>query len=229
MLDDPGADAATVVTSLRDIARINRTFGNAAVAARALRPWWAGEPRGGVMSLLDVGTGLGDIPRAVAALAATDGVRLNLIGVERHAAAARAAAGPDLAALLAEGEALPFADGAVDLVLCAKLLHHLPGERGVRLLRELDRVAARAVLLLDLRRSPVAAAGIWVASFLMRFHPVTRRDAVISVFRGFTPAELRRTCAAAGVNATVRGHVGYCLTAAWAARPRGAVAAPTPA
>ena len=106
-------------------------------------------------------------------------------------------------------------------MLCAKLLHHLPGAAGTTLLRELDRVARRGVVVADIRRSPVAAAGIWLASFPMRFHPATRRDSVISVFRGFSDEELLCACRAAGIDrATIRRHPGWCLTAAW--RPAGA-------
>jgi hypothetical protein len=49
----------------------------------------------------------------------------------------------------------------------------------------------------------------------MHFHPATRRDGVISVFRGFSGDELRGICADAGVCAAVKRHPGWCLTAAW--------------
>lgn len=222
LLDDPHSPDGLVVTSLADIARINGAFGNRGVAARRFAPYWRDVPRGAVLTLLDVGTGVGDIPRAVAQLAARAGIRLRLVGVERHAAAARAAAGAGgMAALIADGGALPFRNAAFDFVLCAKLLHHLPGEPGRRLVAELDRVARRAVVVLDIRRSTLAAAGIWLASFPMQLHPATRRDALVSVFRGFTARELARACADAGVTAEVRRHPGFCLTASW--RARGAV------
>ena len=67
----------------------------------------------------------------------------------------------------------------------------------------------------DIRRSAVAAAGIWLASFPMQLHPVTRRDGVISVFRGFSGNELREVCARAGITALVKRHPGWSLTAAW--------------
>jgi SAM-dependent methyltransferase len=222
-LDDPGADDATVVASLRDIARINRAFGDAAAAARRLEPYLAEAPPGRILTLLDIGTGGGDIPRAIAARADRRGIALRLIGLERHRAAARAAQeGGRLAAVVAEGGRLPFPDGAVDFVLCAKVLHHLPGDPGTTLLREMDRVARRAALVLDIRRSLVAALGLWLVSWPMRFHRVTRRDGVISVFRGFSEGELTETCRLAGVRADVRRHPGWCLTAAW--RPAGVAA-----
>ena len=93
-----------------------------------------------------------------------------MLGLERHRAAAREAArGGGIAALVADGGVLPFGGRSVDLVLCAKLLHHLPGEAGRRLLSEMDRVARLAVVVADLQRSAVAAAGIWLASFRCAF------------------------------------------------------------
>lgn len=221
LLDDPHADAGAVVASLHDIARINRLFGGAAAAAARLDQFVREAPPGATLTLLDVGTGLGDVPRTAARRAARRDVRLRLIGLERHPAAARAARDAGgLAAILADGARIPLRSSSVDLVLCAKLLHHLPGEAGTRLLRELDRVARRAVVVVDINRSALAAAGIWLVSFPLRFHPATRHDAVVSVFRGFTRAELEQVCAAAGVRVEVRSHSGWCLSAAW--RPSGA-------
>ena len=216
LLDDPRADDGDVVASLRDIARINRAFGGTAAAAARLDEYLGTVAPGARLSLLDVGTGAADIPRAVARRAARRGIRIEVLGLERHRAAAREAAREGgVAALVADGGALPFRGRSVDLVLCAKLLHHLPGDAGRRLLTEMDRVARLAVVVADLQRSAVAAAGIWLASFPMRFHHTTRRDSVISVFRGFSPDELRTVCRQAGVAAEVKTHMGWSLTAGW--------------
>jgi hypothetical protein len=106
----------------------------------------------------------------------------------------------------------------VDLVLCSQLLHHLHGPALTAAIAELERVARTGVVIADLRSSPIAAMGFWLASYPLRFHPATRRDGVVSVLRGFTPAALRSACAAAGVDADVRTHPGFRVTAAW--RPR---------
>jgi hypothetical protein len=223
LLDDPRADEDDVVASLRDIARINRFFGGAAGAAGRAAEFLAGVPRGGRVTLLDIGTGAADIPRLVGRQAAARGISVDIIGLERIPAAAREAArGGGVMAVIADGGRLPFAKRSIDIVLCAKLLHHLPGEPGRALIREMDRVARRGAVVADIRRSPVAAAGIWLASFPMRFHPATRRDSVISIFRGFSGAELRRFCESAGIAAQVKRHPGWCLTAAW--RPEAAPA-----
>lgn len=216
LLDDPAADASAVAASLSDIARINRVFGGARAVVNRFGAFLRDAPRGACVTLLDIGTGTGDIPRALQVHARSQGVTLRLLGVERHPAAARAARdGGGLAPVLADGGRLPFADGAVDYVLAVKLLHHLPGPAGITLLREMDRVARRGALVADIRRSAFAAAGIWMASWPMRFHAATRRDGVISVLRGFSAAELAAACRGAGVAADVERHPGWCLTAAW--------------
>ena len=215
LLDDPRADARTVVASLHDIARINRVFGGSAAAVRSVDQF-LGEVRGERASLLDVGTGLGDIPRAVARHATRRGIALDLFGLDSHPAAARAAldAG-QVRAIVGDGGRLPLASRSVDFALCAKVLHHLPGAAGDALLRELDRVARIAVIVVDLRRSAIAVAGFWLASFPMRLEAVTRHDGMVSVMRGFTDDELRLRCAGVGVRAAVRRHPGWTLSAAW--------------
>ncbi len=217
LFDDPAADAATVVASLRDIARANRYFGGTAAAVSRLDEFFRAAPRGSALTLLDVGAGDGDIARAAQHRAAERGLRVRALALERHRAAARHAARDGaLAPLLGDAPALPLRDASVDLVLCSQLLHHFSGRAVVATIGELSRVARLGVVVADLVPSPLAALGFWLAAFPMRFHPVTRHDGFVSVLRGFTPAALERACRDAGVEPRVRAHPGYRITAAWA-------------
>ncbi len=216
LFDDPSADDATVTASLADIARANRYFGGTAAALSRLEELLALAPRGSAPTLLDVGTGEGDIPRAAAGRAARRGIRLRVIGLERHRAAARLAA-RDAHALVADAHALPFAARSVDVVLCSQLLHHFSGAALLSAIAELGRVARLGVVIADLLPSPMAAVGIWLASYPLGFHRVTRRDAFVSVLRGFTPAALAAACGEAGLDVAVRTHPGFRVTALWRA------------
>ncbi len=218
LFDDPRADAITVLASLRDVSRANRFFGGSAAALSRLDEFFRTTPAGSTLTLLDVGTGLGDIPLAARRRAARRGIRLRLLGLERHPAAARRAArGGEIAGVLADARALPFRAASVDLVLCSQLLHHFRGGGLGGIVAELARVARVGGVIAELRPSPLAAAGFWLASFPLAFHPVSRHDGVVSVLRGFTPSALRRACADAGVKAEVRTHPGFRVTAAWLA------------
>jgi SAM-dependent methyltransferase len=216
LFDDPAADDGTVIASLADVARANRFLGGVAAAVRRLDEFFRDVPRGSSLTLLDVGAGYGDIARAARRRAARRGVRLRLLGLERHGAAARhARRDGDLAVLRGDARALPLRRQSVDLALCSQLLHHYRGADLVTIVGELGRVARVGVVVADLRPSPVAAIGIWLASYPLSFHPVSRRDGVVSVLRGFTLGRLRRICAEAGFEADVRAHPGFRLTAAW--------------
>jgi len=214
LLDDPGAAAALVCESLRNIARANRWFGGASAVrfglARALP-----KATGGPLSLLDVGTGLGDLPRMAVAWAARRGVALRPLGLERHGAAARLARNGGLAAVVGDGGALPFRSGSVDLVLLSQVAHHFAPAAIVRLLRECARVARHAIIVADLRRSSLAAVGFRLAGTLLGFDRDTLRDGVTSLRRGFTTASLGALLAEVGGTAQIARRPGARLVAVW--------------
>jgi SAM-dependent methyltransferase len=213
-LDDPAINARIAERSMGDVARSNALFGGAHAVLAELDDFFL-VPRSS-FSLLDVGTGLGDIPARVRARAARHGITVCTMGLDTSETLASAAQDRALPVMRADARHLPVADRTFDVVLCSQLLHHFRGDDGTVLLRELDRVARRRVIVSDIRRSWLAAAGIWLASWPLGFHPVSRHDGVVSVLRGFTLDELSTVVrAAVGVIPRVRRHRGFRVTASW--------------
>jgi len=221
LLDAPDAEAALATLLLRDVALANRLFGGTSAVLAALRPELQ---RIGVaerfddraLSLLDVGTGLGDIPARARRLAQRYGVPLSTVGLERTVPMATAGRARAMTVCVGDALALPFADRSVDVVTCSQVLHHFPDPEAAHLLREMDRVARRLVIVADLRRSWLAAAGIWAASFPLGFHPVSRHDGVLSVLRGYRVRELSALVRAAiGTAPFARDHRGFRVIASW--------------
>ena len=91
-----------------------------------------------------------------------------------------------------------FRDKSIDIVMCSQVLHHFREPEAVQLIAEMNRVARARVVISDIRRSWIAAGGLWMASFLLGFHSVSRHDGVVSVMRGFVPEELSDSWATAG-------------------------------
>jgi coenzyme Q-binding protein COQ10 len=214
-LDDPACDPDVRARSLVDVARANRWFGGtrAAIAelSEALRPL---RDRDRHATVLDVGTGMGDIPARLRDT--TTGTPVTTIGLDAAPSLAAASRASVDHAVCGDALALPLADDGVDVVLCSQLLHHFEHGDAVRVLQELDRVARERVIVSDLRRSAVAAAGLWLASFPMRFHRVSRHDGVVSVMRGFTPGELAQLVhEAVGARPAVKRRLGWRVTASW--------------
>jgi ubiquinone/menaquinone biosynthesis C-methylase UbiE len=185
-MDEPVADGGELEANLRDIAFANARLGGTAPVLRALRRL---NPR----RVLDVGSGAGDVPLALVRDGARRGVRLHvtcLDSSEQMLAVARRAAGADpaLSFVHADGGALPFADGAFDVVTCTLALHHFDPHGARAMLRELRRVARLSPVVCDLRRSPVAFVATWLWSRTSR-NRLTRHDAPLSVRRAYTPHE----------------------------------------
>jgi hypothetical protein len=105
--------------------------------------------------------------------------------------------------------------------MCSQTLHHFDDAGAAAVLRELNRVARVRVIVSDLRRSWLAAAGLWIASFPLGFHPVSRHDGVVSIMRGYAGDELLRLVASAtGQTPVVRRRIGWRVTATWRPNPK---------
>jgi 2-polyprenyl-3-methyl-5-hydroxy-6-metoxy-1,4-benzoquinol methylase len=188
ILDLPDVDPRVVTRSLADVAQANALFGGTRAAIEELTEVLKDLPPRA--TLLDVGTGVGDIPCRAKKVARKAHVELTTIGLDRSRELASVSRAAVDFSVCADALHLPFANDSVDIVMCSQLLHHFTGAGASRLLCEMNRVARVRVIVSDLRRSWVAAAGIWLSSFPLRFHAVSRHDGVVSVMRGFTPREL---------------------------------------
>ena len=228
LLDDPGVDPAVRERSHLDIVVANTLLGGRRAVLLALRPLFDGAdaarlpdgtrqaPRAPAITLLDVGTGLADIPCCARELAGRRGLRVRTIGLDGAPMLLVSARRRLDLAVCGNGLALPFEDRSIDIAVCSQLLHHFEEPHALRLLAELDRVARRLVIVSDLRRSRIGAVGFWAASVALGFHPVTRHDGTVSVLRGFTEAELGdMVLTATGARPTVRRRLGYRLIASW--------------
>lgn len=186
LMDDPVDALDELEGNLRDIARTNRWLGGIGPVRRAVR-------RSGARTLLDVGSGLGDVAEAIARDAARAGAPLHVTCLDRSeqmVALARQRFGRSgrLTFVVGDARALPFPDGSFDAVVCALALHHFEPDDARMMLRELRRVARRTPIVCDLVRSRAGFIGTWLVTRLTR-NRLTRHDAPLSVRRAYTPAE----------------------------------------
>ena len=181
--------------ALDDLRRVNRWLGGTRLTLRGLERLAATHAPGAELSVLDVGTGAGDIPRAIVEWAHRRGLRprvvatdvaAELLDVARHGDAE----GVEFA--LADARSLPFSDRSFDVAACSLFLHHFGPEEAVAVLREMRRVARVGVVVNDLVRGWIGYAGAYALSRICTSNPVTRHDAPLSVRRAYTRAEMAR-------------------------------------
>jgi ubiquinone/menaquinone biosynthesis C-methylase UbiE len=212
LLDQSGHDAAELAANLRDIRTVNRLAGGTAIVLRYLPKLVGRVPRGRPVEILDLATGSGDIPLALARWAARNDHSLRLtvtdLSSEILTEARRTLADvPSVTFTVCDARDVPMPDRSFDVVLCSLSLHHFPPEDAVRMLREMERLSRSGFILNDIRRDAVGYVAAWIASRVATRNRLTRHDMPLSVLRAYTPDELRALLHQAGIpNATVTTH-----------------------
>jgi SAM-dependent methyltransferase len=173
--------------NLADIEFANRWLGGIAPIRREVR-------RTGARTILDIGSGSGDIPRALVRDGRRRHVDVRVTCLDHSAqmieiAQRRTGNDARLTFVCGQGERLPFADGAFDVVTATLALHHFEPLAARELLREMRRVARLTPIVGDLRRSHVALAGTFLWTRITTRNRLTRNDAPLSVRRAYEPHE----------------------------------------
>ena len=195
---------ADMACCMMDISRVNGLFGGRMVTMIHVKRLLADLPRTRPVTVLDVGTGAGDIPRELVRWARHEGRRLRVFALDRDAATLQIAAEvvrdyPEITFVRGDALSLPIRPGAVDLTISAMTLHHLEPEAGVGYLREMDRAARVGFVVNDLVRTRLAHAVVWLITRFITRSAISRHDGPLSVRRSYTPREVSGLCERAGV------------------------------
>jgi ubiquinone/menaquinone biosynthesis C-methylase UbiE len=186
LLDDDLGSAAEIAESLADLRRINNWFGGTRTTIFLLRRV-AVANSGRKLSVLEVGSGSGDVPLAAQKALAREGVELQLTLLDRARSHLPA---HGTASLAGDALHLPFLDDTFDVVSSSLLAHHFAPDALRLLVHESLRVCRCAVLINDLIRSPAHLALVYLGLPLFRSR-LTWNDAPASVRQAYTVDEMR--------------------------------------
>src|SRR5260370_6682672 len=146
-------------------------------------------------SVLDVGAGSGELLRVAAKWARATNRTARLVGLELNERSAQAILSescdfPEISSVQANGLVLPFSDDSFDYVIQSLTLHHFDDAGAVSILREMGRIAARGIFVIDLHRNPIAY--FFYTTFRRRFlhNRLLREDGALSILKSFKPKEM---------------------------------------
>ena len=163
-------------------------------------------------SVLDVGAGSGELLRVAAKWSRETNRSARLVGLELNQRSATAILEescefPEISAVRADGFALPFSNNSVDYVISSLTLHHFDDEGAVRVIREMGRVAARGVFVIDLHRNPMAYFLYTTVGRIILHNRLLREDGALSILKSFKPKEMEEIGRQAGLaSVTVEKH-----------------------
>jgi 2-polyprenyl-3-methyl-5-hydroxy-6-metoxy-1,4-benzoquinol methylase len=203
LMDQPGLDAAAHAHALDGLARINRLSRSDAILWPAIKRL-ARTGEGSPIRILDVASGGGDVPIALAKRIRTAGLRVQIDGCDvSHEAVRFARRQAEQTGLSLRFFALDVLNEPIpagyDVVTCSLFLHHLAEADACLFLRKAADATSRLVLVNDLVRGPIGYLLAWSACRLLSRSPIVRYDGPASVAGAFSLAEVRELAERAGL------------------------------
>jgi 2-polyprenyl-3-methyl-5-hydroxy-6-metoxy-1,4-benzoquinol methylase len=191
LMDDPRCDPGTLDRTFRRFALINPLGGGwRRVWRREVRPLLgAGRPG----RILDLGCGGGDLARSLARWARSDGLDVEVVGVDPDERAIRAARRRPAAGVTfrtASSGDLVDAGARFDVVVSNHVLHHLGDDERDGFLADSAALATRRVVHSDIRRSPAAYRSYALAAPFVAAGTFVLVDGLRSIRRSYTVSEL---------------------------------------
>jgi SAM-dependent methyltransferase len=208
LMDSDETDFETFRDCLVDLTRVNQLTLSYRPTLRFLeRLAEQGRlPTQRAISIIDVGSGYGDMLRKIDRWAARRGLKTELIGIDRNpwsAKAAQAATPPGRPIRFLTADIFEFQPSRpIDIVVSSLFTHHLDETSLVRFLSWMEANARIGWFVNDLHRHPIPFHFFRLFSWALRFHDFVRHDGPISIARAFDFSDWRKLVAAAGIPAS---------------------------
>ncbi len=189
-LDEADIPEKDLLASLLFMRRVNRFFWG----ARVILDYFSSYSVPDHFSVLDIGTGSGDIPYALSRWATCHHKKADITAIDTHASCIAYAQKNFKTEGLFYKTASAFdleALGKFDFIISSMFFHHLTDEEIVRLLVLVHRNAKKGFIINDLYRSRIAYAGAAFLAFFS-FKNIVMNDATLSVKRSFTEEDFVR-------------------------------------
>ncbi len=213
-METEAVEAGDFARCLGDLATVNRlTLAHGPTLrwlARAVGP-------AKVFSVLDIGSGEGDMLRAIWRWAARHGKRVELEGIDLDPSselAARAQTPADMAIGYRTGDVFDLvAERRPNFVISSLVAHHMTDEQIVPFLQWMEATATRGWFVNDLHRSAVAYYGFRTLASVAGWHRFVQHDGPLSIARAFRREDWERLLAEAGLAADIRWEMPfrYCV------------------
>ncbi len=203
LMDDAGLDPTKHEQALNDLTFLNMLSGSPSIMLREIFAEY-GHANSKTFSILDIATGAGDIPIALARAAKQAGIQLDITASDISDRALKYVnAGAQHNQVIVKTLKLDILSSSpkakYDVVTTSLFTHHLDPPEVVELMRSMAKSAKRLVLINDLVRSPINLTLIKVATKLLTSSEVVQYDGPVSVKAAYTIAEMRELADNAGL------------------------------
>lgn len=204
-MDDLSLEGEALVQNLEELEVINRRLGGNQVVLNALGKLLGDRAvDAGPVQIADLGTGGGDLPRAIVDWARKKGYSVEVIGIDANPfmiefSRKKAQQYPEITFEVQDIFDQAFTARKFDICLCSLFCHHFSDPELVRLLAQLQTQSRMGFVVNDLHRHPLAYHSIRLLTWLFRGSYLVRHDGPLSVLRAFKRRELEAILKTAGI------------------------------
>lgn len=200
IMDDFNLSGEDVVPVLKGLERLNALFGGHKTLIKALKQ--IGISKGYHIS--DWGCGGGDALRAIAKWADSNGLDIQLTGVDATASAVEfarkeAAYYPNISFILSDVMSDALKPDQFDIVYSSLFTHHFADDEWVELVKKMAACSKKAVIVTDLHRHWLLYYAVIFIAYTFTRSKMARFDGPLSVRRSFKKRELVKLLNNAGL------------------------------
>jgi 2-polyprenyl-3-methyl-5-hydroxy-6-metoxy-1,4-benzoquinol methylase len=196
IMDDLDMSGETLITSLDQLANINKWLGGNKTTIDSLKTILKAKPKDKTIRIVDLGCGNGDMLRKVAHFGRKKGYKFDLLGIDANQATIDYASQlslnfPEITYKKEDVLSKEFATHTYDIAMCTLFLHHFEDPIALDFIQTLLKNAKIAVVINDLHRH-------WLAYYLFKLltsvvgNAMTREDGLTSILKAFKRQDLDR-------------------------------------
>jgi SAM-dependent methyltransferase len=202
LMDEGLGTLAELRSTLNELWRINRFFGNVNSLSQYLKPAFVEKTQ--PLRIADLGTGSGKLALYLRDLARKHKRELQIYPVDFSSrvlglAQENISSSLDIHLIQANALQLPFAPKSIDFFISSMFLHHFEPESLLELLGNAYEIAVHGIVMADIVRGilPLAAFRLIQPIFARQY--LTHHDGLVSIRRAYIPEELNAIVQAAGI------------------------------
>ncbi|GIP32238.1 methyltransferase domain-containing protein [Paenibacillus sp. J2TS4] len=219
LMDDLSSGGAGLREALRHLRLLNRIFGASGPTLYGVRRIWeeAGRPKR--FTILDIGSGSGDVNRSLLQWADRHriGLTITLSDITEEACEeARLLYKREPRIQVVRQDLFQLPEGCADIVTATQFVHHFPSEELPQVVQQLLFASRMGIVIHDIHRHWLAWLAVWLVTRSISRNRYIRHDGPLSVAKGFRTAEwktLSESIVASNLSVIWRPLFRYVVTA----------------
>jgi len=194
LMDDLATGGAELREALQHLRRLNRIFGAAAPTLYGVQRIWQEEGRPAKLSILDIGSGSGDVNRHLLRWAEEHGIDMHITLTditEEACAEARLLFQDEPRIQVKQGDLFELQSGCADVVTGTQFVHHFASDELPNVVESMLSASRLGVVINDIHRHWIAWAAVWLMAHMVSTNRYIRNDGPLSVAKGFRAEDWR--------------------------------------